>query len=1277
MHVFHGAAALSPFRRERLFSQLQAVCPALESLTARHVYLAWFNDEPEPEALSRIRDLVGAATDNHASDSGVSLLVTPRVGTVSPWSSKATDIALNCGLPGIVRLERTTLWHFAGIAAEDISLLTPHVHDRMTEAVLDDVDAANVLEHHAPERRLASVSRERGSLGEANRALGLALADDEIEYLCARYGELGRDPTDIELMMFAQANSEHCRHKIFNASWCIDEQVQDNSLFAMIRYTHECAPDGVLTAYNDNSAVTTGYTGRRFYPDPGSFVYGSVAEDVHLLMKVETHNHPTAISPYPGAATGSGGEIRDEGATGRSAKPKAGLTGFSVSHLRIPAHPQPWEVDRPLNPRLASAFDIMREGPIGGAAFNNEFGRPALTGYFRCFEDHSQPDDVRGYDKPIMLAGGVGNIRAEHVEKCAIGPGTKIVVLGGPAMLIGLGGGAASSMKAGTSDIDLDFASVQRENPEMQRRCQEVINACWALGERNPALSIHDVGAGGLSNAVPEILNDSGRGGVIDLRAIPNADPSMSPLEIWCNEAQERYVLAIDSSRIDEFTTICERERCPAAVIGVATAEPILKVFDETAGNDPIDLPMDVIFGKPPKMFRNVQSARRERQAFTTAGLDIRESFTRVLEFPSVADKRFLITIGDRNVGGLCVRDQMVGPWQTPVADCAVTASGFGDYTGESMAIGERTPVALLDAPASGRLAVGEALTNIAAARIMHLGDIVLSANWMAAAGHPGEDARLYETVRAVGLELCPALGLAIPVGKDSMSMKSQWRDEDRDHAVTSPLSLIVSAFAPVADIRQSLTPELRLDQGPTSILFIDLAAGRQRLGGSILAQVCGSLGDVPPDLDDPATMREFFAAIQVLNETGYVLSYHDRSDGGLVTTLAEMAFAARCGLDVNVSGLGNDPAAALFCEELGVAIQVRDADLDVVMAHLSTSPTLAEHVHVVAQPTSDRRFTVRHGETSLIDEALAALLGHWSQTTWQMQSARDNAMCADEEFAAIGDMDDPGLHLHGATTPQPCAPAVNSARPRIAILREQGVNGHVEMAAAFDRAGFDAVDVHMSELLAEQTSLGDFNGLVACGGFSYGDVLGAGGGWAKSILLNETVCADFADFFSRETTFTLGVCNGCQMIAHLSGIIPGANAWPRFERNVSEQFEARLVMVRVEESPSVLLEGMTGMRAPIVVAHGEGRIENMRNTGVCLRYVDNHGGVAESYPGNPNGSADGITGLTSDDGRVTIMMPHPERVFLTTQFSWLDRSWSGAEGPWMGIFHNARRWLN
>ena len=1283
MHVFYGAQALSQFRRDRLLSQLRTALPGIETIETQFVYLAWFDGSPSATELERLGDLVGGDNTIDRSDPALSILVTPRLGTISPWSSKATDIARNCGLGNLQHLERATRLQFAEVAADDLPIIAPFIHDRMTETLLTDHRQAQALASHGAPQALGSIALKAGgssALDKANNELGLALAEDEIQYLVERYTQLDRDPTDIELMMFAQANSEHCRHKIFNAEWQIDKQAQAHSLFGMIRHTHTWAPNKVLSAYTDNSAVTTGYLATRFFADPQSSRYSEREEDVHMLMKVETHNHPTGIAPYPGAATGSGGEIRDEGATGRGAIPKAGLTGFSVSHLRIPDFAQVWEQQRPQNPNLASAFEIMRDAPIGAAAFNNEFGRPALCGYFRCFEDHTVAGDVRGYDKPIMLAGGLGNIRGEHVEKHQIPAGTKIVVLGGPAMLIGLGGGAASSMSAGTSDSELDFASVQRDNPEMQRRCQEVINSCWAAGATNPLLSIHDVGAGGLANAVPEILHDSGRGGRIELRAIPNADPSMSPLAIWCNEAQERYVLAVDPDRVDQLELVCARERCPMAVIGEATTDEHLLVHDNLLDCDVIDLPMDVIFGKPPKMFRDVSTQTRPSKAFATDNIAVSDAIHRVLSFPSVADKRFLITIGDRNVGGLSSRDQMVGRWQTPVADCAVTASGFGVYTGEAMAVGERSPLALLDAPASGRMAVGEALTNICAARIMRISDVVLSANWMAAAGHPGEDARLYETVRAVALELCPALGIVIPVGKDSMSMKSQWRDGSDDYAVSSPLSLIVSAFAPVVDIRQTLTPELQLDKGDSSLLFIDLAAGRQRLGASILTQCYANLGTEPPDLEDPSTLAAFFEVIQVLSEAGYLLAYHDRSDGGLIAMLCEMAFAARSGIDIDITALGQDPIAALFSEELGVAIQVANIHLETVTRYLEETPSLGGHVHLLGYPNEDGCVRVQTGARPIFECDLATLLGSWSANTFQMQQTRDNPHCAQQELAAIVDLDDPGLHVAVTFEPSPPlrAATVITTRPRIAVLREQGVNGHVEMAAAFDRAGFDAIDVHMSDLIEQRRHLKEFNGIVACGGFSYGDVLGAGGGWAKSILFNSFAHEIFAEFFHRPTTFALGVCNGCQMLSHLSSLIPGAHKWPTFMRNLSEQFEARLVMAEVLDSPSILLREMAGTRAPIVVAHGEGRVGTRiaDEANACLRFVDNHGAVTEHYPYNPNGSIGGVTGLTSDDGRVTIMMPHPERAFLSTQYSWLDPSWTGDEGPWMKIFRNARSWL-
>jgi len=1129
----------------------------------------------------------------------------------------------------------------------------------------------------------------RAALERANRDWGLALADDEIEYLVENFAALERNPTDVELMMFAQANSEHCRHKIFNADWIIDGEPQPHSLFAMIRNTHRQHPQGVLSAYRDNAAVIEGFRVDRLMPDPATGEYTYTGEDLAILMKVETHNHPTAISPFPGAATGSGGEIRDEGATGRGSKPKAGLTGFSVSNLRIPGWERPWETDHGKPGRIVSALEIMIEGPLGAAAFNNEFGRPAICGYFRTFEERvpgPTGDEVRGYHKPIMLAGGVGNIAADQVSKGRIPVGAQLVVLGGPAMLIGLGGGAASSMATGESAEDLDFASVQRGNPEMQRRCQEVIDRCCRLGTDNPIVSIHDVGAGGLSNAMPELVHDSGRGGRFELRTIPSDDPGMSPMEIWCNEAQERYVLAIAPERMAAFQAICERERCPFEVIGEATEEPRLVLGDGYFDNVPIDMPMEVLLGKPPKMLRDVHRRLFAKRELNTAGIDLGEAALRVLRLPGVADKTFLITIGDRTVGGLVARDQMVGPWQVPVADVGVTCSGYRGYTGEAMAVGERTPVALLQHAASARLAVGEALTNLAAAPVPELGRVVLSANWMVAAGHPGEDAGLYEAVKAVGLELCPALGIAIPVGKDSMSMKTVWREGGEERSVTAPLSLIVSAFAPVTDVRRTLTPEPRRDCGDTDLLLIDLGKGRNRLGGSALAQVFKQVGHHPPDVDDPRSLKSFFEAIQALNGKGLLLAYHDRSDGGLFASACEMAFAGHCGLTVRLDDLGDDPVAALFNEELGALIQVRHTDTDEVLQWLHDAG-LGRHTHVVGELREDDRIVFTRAGCELLAAARIEWQRVWSETTWRMQSLRDNPDCAQEEYDRLLDAADPGLHAELAFDPAEdvAAPFIGAgARPRVAILREQGVNGQLEMAAAFERAGFTAVDVHMSDIIAGRASLGDFQGVVACGGFSYGDVLGAGEGWAKSILFNGRARDEFEAFFRRGDSFALGVCNGCQMMSNLHELIPGTDLWPRFVRNLSEQFEARLSMVEVLDSPSLFLQGMAGSRMPVVVSHGEGRAEfapDVRPEAVfeagiaAVRFVDNHGRPAHTYPANPNGSPLGLTGLTSRDGRVTILMPHPERVFRTVQHSWHPREW-GEDGPWMRMFRNARVWL-
>lgn len=1281
MHVIFGRPALSQFRLTRQLQALSQQGVDTSAISTRYVYFCWFADDDHFD--ERILNLLdGELAPAAQLDGDDKHIVIPRLGTVSPWSSKATDIAKQCGLNRLHKVERGVEWHFAGLDTAYLDAIKHAIHDRMTQSVVNDFAEAAALHLSAsprPPQYVPLMENGIAAIEEANSSLGLALAVDEIEYLAARYTQLARNPSDVELMMFAQANSEHCRHKIFNADWVVDGEDKDLSLFDMIRHTHERAPNQVLSAYKDNSAVTRGYEASRFFVDPENSTYYRTPERVDILMKVETHNHPTGISPYPGASTGSGGEIRDEGATGRGAKPKAGLTGFSVSDLRLPTLARPWERDRPLNPRLANAFEIMQQAPIGAASFNNEFGRPALCGYFRSYEEKLNESEFRGYDKPIMLAGGMGNIRPQHIEKKRIAPGDHIIVLGGPAMLIGLGGGAASSMSAGDSSEDLDFASVQRDNPEMERRCQEVINSCWSLGDLNPVISIHDVGAGGLSNAVPEILHDSGRGGQINLRDIPNADPGMSPLEIWCNEAQERYVLAIAEKDLARFKAICERERCPHADIGVATENEHLEVNDPVHGQNVIDLPMDVIFGKPPKMRRDVLSVPAATLGMDLRGITLGEALERVLRHPSVGDKRFLITIGDRNVGGLCLRDQMVGPWQVPVADCAVTASTFGSSVGEAMAIGERTPLATYNAPASVRMAIGEMLTNIVASRIMSIEDIVVSANWMAAADHAGQDAELYAAVQAAGMELCPALGIVIPVGKDSMSMKTTWPNAENQQCTTaSPVSLIASGFAPVCDTSKSLTPALNTDAKDSVLLFIDLGSDRHRLGGSIFSQCFNQQDSLVPDVETPQLLREFFAAIQLLNEGGYLLAYHDRSDGGLAVTLLEMAFAARAGLDIHLEN-ASEQLAYLFNEELGAVIQVEREQLTRIEEFLTQYPLLATRVRNIATLNDKQALRVFVNGEENFRADIFAMLELWSETTIEMQKLRDNPVCAEQERELILDKTAPGLVLKTSfrATPISRGAIPLTERPSVAVLREQGVNGHVEMAAAFDHAGFRAVDVHMSELTSGQRSLSEFNGVVACGGFSFGDVLGAGGGWAKSILFNERLANEFHDFFHRDNTFALGVCNGCQMFAHLGALIPGAEAWPRFERNTSEQFEARLVMCRVEQSSSVLLQDMADSLIPIVVAHGEGRVGNLHETvPVCLRYVSGDGAPTQHYPSNPNGSFEGCAGVCSEDGRVTIMMPHPERVFLTQQFSWLPDTWSDAYSPWMKIFDNARKFV-
>ncbi|MCX7891417.1 MAG: phosphoribosylformylglycinamidine synthase [Burkholderiales bacterium] len=1300
-----GGSALPAFRLDKLNASLAAIRPGLRILQSEFWHFIETDGEPSDADRGRLERLLTYGEPAGAPAAAThTVVVTPRLGTISPWSSKATEIARQCGLASVLRIERGTLYRLAAPEATAVARSLPLLHDRMTEAVLTSLDEADALFRHFAPRPLATVDlvgRGRAALEEANLAMGLALSADEIDYLAEHFTGLGRNPTDVELTMFAQANSEHCRHKIFNASWVIDGEPRRETLFGMIRETERASPQGTVVAYADNAAIMEGGEASRFFVDADG-VYRRHREPTHTLMKVETHNHPTAISPFPGAATGAGGEIRDEGATGRGAKPKAGLCGFSVSNLRIPGHERPWERDFGRPDRIASALAIMIEGPIGAASFNNEFGRPNLAGYFRAYEAEVA-GVVRGYHKPIMIAGGVGAIRAMHSHKAGIPAGALLVQLGGPGMLIGMGGGAASSMNVGANIADLDFDSVQRGNAEMQRRAQEVIDRCWALGEANPILSIHDVGAGGLSNALPELAASGGRGAKIDLRAAPSEEPGMSPREIWSNEAQERYVLAIAPASLEHFRAICERERCPFAVVGVATEAEHLEVRDPLFGNLPVDMDLRAVLGKPPRMVRDVRHVARRPAPFDASGIELREAALRVLAAPTVARKTFLVAIGDRSVGGLTARDQMVGPWQVPVADCAVTLADFEGYQGEAFAMGERTPLAVIDPAASGRMAIGEALTNLAAAPVTALGRVKLSANWMAAAGYPGEDAALFDTVRAVALELCPRLGVGIPVGKDSLSMRTTWQEGGAQREVVAPVSLIVSAFAPVDDVRGTWTPALRTDRGPTDLVLVDLARGRGRLGGSVLAQVYSQTGDEAPDFDDPAAMQRFYAALAELRAAGTVLAYHDRSDGGLFAAACEMAFAGRVGVTLNLDVLAYDPEAldvdgsektpalmagrdaervlaALFAEELGALLQVRMEDRERV------AETLRRHglyALVVGGPNARDEVRLVRNAAPVFAEPLAALERAWSETTYLMQRLRDNPDCAQEEYDAILDRADPGLSLaltFDAET-DPAAPFVaTGARPRVAVLREQGVNGQVEMAAAFDRAGFDACDVHMSDLLAGRVTLAGFSGAVACGGFSYGDVLGAGEGWAKSILYNDRLREEFAAFFARGDTFALGVCNGCQMMSNLAALIPGAAAWPKFVRNRSEQFEARVAMVEILPSPSLFFAGMAGSRIPVAVAHGEGRAvftdAGARSAAIAaLRFVDGRGAPATRYPANPNGSPDGLTGFTTADGRFTILMPHPERMFRWVQWSWRPDA-SGDSSPWQRMFANARAWV-
>ncbi len=1323
MLTLRGSPALSNFRLQKLLQDLTAAGLPVRAIATEFVHVVETNADltsAEHDVLEKI--LTYGPSRAAESVSGLTVVVAPRPGTLSPWSSKATDIAHICGLTKIARIERVTSFTFAfeagySLPATRYPLLHSRIHDRMTQVVFPDVASCAALFRHEAPRPLTSVpvlAQGRAALVTANKSLGLALAEDEIDYLVAAFTKLGRDPHDVELMMFAQANSEHCRHKIFNASWEIDGQPRDRSLFQMIKNTYQLHSDGILSAYKDNAAVLVGSKGGRFYVNPQTGEYAAHAEDIHVLCKVETHNHPTAISPFPGAATGSGGEIRDEGATGRGAKPKAGLVGFTVSNLKLPGAVQPWEKNFGKPGRIVSALDIMIEGPLGGAAFNNEFGRPAINGYFRTYEaavpaasvgavaPNGPSSELRGYHKPIMLAGGLGNIRADHVKKGAINPGDKLVVLGGPAMLIGLGGGAASSIATGAGAEDLDFASVQRDNAEMERRCQEVIDRCWALGDANPISFIHDVGAGGLSNALPELVNDGGRGGRFNLRKVPNDEPGMSPLELWCNESQERYVLAVPADRIDAFAKLCERERCPFAVVGEATEEKHLVVEDPHFKNQPIDLPLDVLLGKPPRMHRQAATATRALKPLALGDVTLAEAIRRVLSHPTVADKTFLISIGDRSVGGLIARDQFVGPWQVPVADCGVSVAAFDVTTGEAMAMGERTPVAINNAAASARLAVGEALTNLAAAQVGALGKVNLSANWMAAPAVGSDGADLYAAVQAVGMELCPALGITIPVGKDSMSMSTVWKDGAAEKRMTAPVSLIVSAFAAVEDVRLTLTPQLKTSaqlsaisgqpEQDTVLLLVDLGRGQNRLGGSLLAQVLNQTGADAPDVDRAEDLKNFWNVIQQLGREQKLLAYHDRSDGGLLATAVEMAFAGHTGIELDLPAAAiklsdNAPSVfgQLFNEELGAVLQVRQSDLDHVVLALRSHGFKA-CTSVIGKLNGAHRVIIRQAGRVLYDEDLFALRALWSDVTRRIQALRDNPACAEQEFQLKLQRDNPGISpkLTFSVQPSALSDQRSASRPKVAILREQGVNGQVEMAAAFTRAGFTAVDVHMTDILSGRVSLRDFRGLAACGGFSYGDVLGAGEGWAKSILFHPKARDEFAAFFAREDAFALGVCNGCQMMSNLHSLIPGSDHWPHFVQNKSERFEARYVSLKIEQSPSVLFRGMEGSVIPVVVSHGEGFTEfksadaarACSESGlVAARYVDNFHAPTEHYPLNPNGSPFGMTALTTTTGRVTIMMPHPERTTRTLNHSWAPAGW-GEESPWMQLFHNARAWV-
>lgn len=1309
-----GVTALSDFRVEKLLQKAAALGLPEVKLSSEFWYFVGSEKALDAATVEKLQALLAAQSVEQTPKAREGLhlfLVTPRLGTISPWASKATNIAENCGLAGIERIERgMAVWLEGALTDEQKQQWATLLHDRMTESVLPDFQTASKLFHHIQSETFSSVDVLGGgkeALVKANTETGLALSADEIDYLVENYQALQRNPSDVELMMFAQANSEHCRHKIFNADFILNGEKQPKSLFGMIRDTHNAHPEGTVVAYKDNSSVIEGAKIERFYPDAAENQgYRFHEEDTHIIMKVETHNHPTAIAPFAGAATGAGGEIRDEGATGKGSRPKAGLTGFTVSNLNIPGLKQPWEQDYGKPEHISSPLDIMIEGPIGGAAFNNEFGRPNLLGYFRTFEEKFD-GQVRGYHKPIMIAGGLGSIQAQQTHKDEIPEGALLIQLGGPGMLIGLGGGAASSMNTGTNDAFLDFNSVQRGNPEIERRAQEVIDRCWQLGDKNPIISIHDVGAGGLSNAFPELVNDAGRGAVFELREVPLEEHGLTPLQIWCNESQERYVLSILEKDLDAFRAICERERCPFAVVGTATGDGHLKVRDDLFSNNLVDLPLNVLLGKPPKTTRTDKTVAPSKKTFNAGDIDITEAAYRVLRLPAVAAKNFLITIGDRSVGGLTHRDQMVGKYQTPVADCAVTMMGFNTYRGEAMSMGEKPAVALFDAPASGRMCVGEAITNIAAVNIGDIGNIKLSANWMAACGNEGEDEKLYRTVEAVS-KACQALDLSIPVGKDSLSMKTVWQDGEEKKSVVSPLSLIISAFAPVQDVRKTVTPELK-NVEDSVLLFVDLGFGKARMGGSAFGQVYNNMTGDAPDLDDTGRLKAFYNVIQQLVAEDKLLAYHDRSDGGLFATLAEMAFAARCGISADIDCLMDkflpihhpdfqgDPAEdlsdelynhaaikILFNEELGAVIQIRQQDRDYVDAAFEAAG-LTGAVSRIGSPDFDNESISFFGYGYFLEQTRADLQRAWQETSHAIQRLRDNPACADSEFAMIGDNERSALFadVKFDVNEDIAAPFINSgAKPKIAILREQGVNGQIEMAAAFTRAGFDAYDVHMSDLMAGRVRLADFKMLAACGGFSYGDVLGAGEGWAKSILFHPALRDQFAAFFADPDTLTLGVCNGCQMVSNLAEIIPGTAGWPKFKRNLSEQFEARLSMVHIPKSASLILNEMQGSSLPVVVSHGEGRADfalhggNISaDLGIALQYVDGQNQVTQTYPLNPNGSPQGIAGVTNADGRVTIMMPHPERVYRAAQMSWKPEDWTELSG-WYRLFAGARKAL-